>query len=106
MKRSPIKARSKKTAAKYVLRRKLVAEMLERYPWCARCFWNRSVDLHELKNRSQGGDVLDPEQIVCLCRCCHQFVTENPAAAHAEGFTFWSYEPVVKPSQRSFGVDE
>ena len=97
MKRTPLRARSKKRASQMVQRRKLVAELLERFPWCARCYWNRSVDLHELKNRSQGGDFLDPEQIVTLCRECHQWVTENPAKAHEAGWTFWSFEPVVKP---------
>ena len=81
-------------------RRTLVTDLLGRYPWCARCYWNRSVDLHELKNRSQGGDFLDPEQIVTLCRECHDWVTTHPTEAHETGWTFWSYEPIVKPQQR------
>lgn len=100
MRRTPLKARSKKQAAKYVQRRKLVADLLERFPWCARCYWERSVDLHELKNRSQGGDILDPAEIVTVCRTCHQWITENPAKAHETGWTFWSFEPVTKPQQR------
>ena len=97
MKRTPLRPRSKKRASEMVQRRKLVTELLERFPWCARCFWVRSVDLHELKNRSQGGDFLDPEQIVTLCRECHEWITRSPAAAHEAGWTFWSFEPVVKP---------
>ena len=97
MKRTALRPRSKKRAAEMVQRRKLIAELLERFPWCARCYWARSVDLHELKNRSQGGDFLDREQIVTLCRECHQWVTENPAQAHESGWTFWSHETVVKP---------
>lgn len=100
MKRTALRSRSKKREAVYRQRRKLVAELLERFPWCARCYWNRSVDLHELKNRSQGGDFLNADEIVTLCRECHDFVTQNPAAAHAEGFTFWSYEPITKPRQQ------
>lgn len=98
MRRSPLRPRSKKTAAKYVQRRRLVVQMLDEFPWCARCYWSRAVDLHELKNRSQGGDLLDPDQIVTLCRQCHQWVTENPKAAHDTGWTFWSHETPVKPS--------
>lgn len=100
MKRTALRSRSKKREAVYRQRRKLVAELLERFPWCARCYWNRSVDLHELKNRSQGGDLLDPTQIVTLCRECHEWVTTHPLEAHEDGWTFWSYEPVVKPAQR------
>lgn len=92
MKRTPLRSRSKKQSAIYVQRRKLVAEMLEQFPWCARCYWDRSVDLHELKNRSQGGDLLDPEGIVTLCRRCHEWVTTHPQAAHDTGFTKWSWE--------------
>lgn len=99
MKRTPLRPRSKKRQAVYRQRRKLVAEMLERYPWCARCLWNRSVDLHELKNRSQGGDFLDPEQIVTVCRECHDWITTHPAEAHAGGWTYWSHEDITKPEQ-------
>ncbi len=75
-------------------RRKLVALLLETYPWCQRCFVERAVDCHELKNRSQGGDPLDPSGIATLCRPCHQWVTEHPQAAHAEGWTRWSHEDI------------
>lgn len=92
--RTPLRARSRKRQLQDVLRRKLVAQLLETYPWCQRCFVERAVDCHELKNRSQGGDPLDPTGIATLCRPCHQFVTENPLKAHAEGWTRWSWEDV------------
>ena len=98
MKRAPLRPRSQKRASEMIQRRKLVKELLERFPQCARCHSNQSVDLHELKNRSQGGDFLDAEQIVTLCRECHRWVTENPLKAHGEGWTFWSHEVVVKPT--------
>jgi hypothetical protein len=92
VKRTALRSRSKKREAAMRDRRKLVAEMLERYPWCARCLWNRSVDLHELKNRSQGGDFLDPDQIVTVCRDCHHWIGANPLLAHEGGWTYWSHE--------------
>ncbi|MCW2601840.1 MAG: 66, gp66 [Frankiales bacterium] len=87
-----MRARSLKAARLYRQRRALVAQLLEERPICERCHAARSVDLHERKNRSQGGDLLNPAGISCLCRACHRFVTENPLASHAEGFTVWSWE--------------
>lgn len=92
--RAALRARSKKQAALYVQRRRLVAQLLETYPWCQRCFVERAVDCHELKNRSQGGDPLDPTGIAPLCRPCHTWVTEHPKKAHEEGWTRWSYEDI------------
>jgi hypothetical protein len=94
LRRTPLRAKSKKRQRQDVLRRKLVAQLLETYPWCQRCFVERAVDCHELKNRSQGGDPLDPTGIATLCRPCHIWVTEHPQAAHDEGWTRWSYEDI------------
>lgn len=106
MRRTSLRPRSKKTEAKYTQRRKLVAEMLARFPWCARCYWVRSVDLHELKRRSQGGDILDPEQIVTVCRECHTWIGENPLLAHEGGWTYWSYETPDATGKNVPGVQE
>lgn len=91
---TPLRAQSKKRQRDAVIRRRLVAELLETYPWCQRCFVERAVDCHELKNRSQGGDPLDPTGIATLCRPCHTWVTEHPQKAHDEGWTRWSFEDV------------
>lgn len=95
LRRTPLRAKSKKRQQQDVLRRKLVAQLLETYPWCQRCFVHRAVDCHELKRRSQGGDPLDPTGIATLCRPCHTWVTEHPQAAHDEGWVRWSWEDVL-----------
>lgn len=91
---TPLRRMSKKRQRMAPLRRALVAQLLETYPWCQRCFVKRAVDCHELKNRSQGGDPLDPTGIATLCRPCHTWVTDNPKAAHDEGWTRWSWEDI------------
>ena len=63
MKRSKrLKPRSKKMAAKYVERRKLVEKLLKEHPQCEAqvpdVCTGKSVDLHELLARSQGGSIL------------------------------------------------
>ena len=78
MKRSRLKPRSKKMAAKYVERRKLVEKLLKERPQCEAkvpdVCTGKSVDLHELLARSQGGSILDESNIICVCRACHDFV--------------------------------
>jgi hypothetical protein len=46
---------------------------------------NPADDLHELVNRSQGGDPTDVTIQVWLCRACHDWVGEHPVEAEAEG---------------------
>lgn len=36
--------------------------------------------------RSRGADILDPDQCVCLCRACHDWVHAHPVEATAEGW--------------------
>jgi len=78
VKRSRMKPRSKKMAAKYVERRKLVEKLLKEHPQCEAqvpdVCTGKSVDLHELLARSQGGSILDPSNIICVCRACHDFI--------------------------------
>jgi predicted HNH restriction endonuclease len=42
--------------------------------------------------RSRGADITDPEQCVCLCRDCHNFVHANPALATEEGWLIPSWQ--------------
>lgn len=42
-------------------------------------------DLHEILTRGRGGDPTDPENILCLCRECHRWVTEHEVEARALG---------------------
>ncbi len=87
-----IKTRSKKQEAIYRLRRPLVERLLEERPVCQRCDRERSIDVHEPAMRSRGADITDPDQCVCLCRRCHDWVHDNPAAATAEGWLIPSGE--------------
>ena len=85
--------RSAKKEKEYVERRKRVARLLEEKPWCEACpvfaehdekkmyKRNQSSDLHELKRRSQGGSILDEENIICVCRPCHTRIGNYPQLA-------------------------
>lgn len=91
MKRSPIRKRSTKMEEKYILRRALVRRLLAERPECEAClvYGRRAVrastDLHEIKNRSQGGDILDEDQILCVCRSCHDRIGNYPSEAEYMG---------------------
>jgi len=90
MKRSPLRRVSPKRAKDNVQRRLLVKDMLDRFPVCqARiptvCSWD-SCDLHEILTRGRGGSFLHAENILCLCRPCHTYITENPHWALENGF--------------------
>lgn len=85
--RQALPARSAKTARDYTLRRKLVADLLDARPVCERCHRARSTDVHELLSRARGGSILDEENLACLCRGCHSWVTTEPALSEAEGWS-------------------
>jgi hypothetical protein len=80
-----LKPRSKKTAAKYVERRKLVARLLEERPECEagrllrlirplhEC-WGASDHIHEVIPRGRGGDILDESICVAVCPPCHDAI--------------------------------
>lgn len=73
-------------------RRRIVRDLLATYPVCVRCWRQRSVDVHEVKSRGRGGSITDLSNLVCLCRTCHDFVTQNPDQAHKEGWSKHSWE--------------
>ena len=80
MKRSPLRSRSKKTAAKYVQRRQLVKTVLTLFPvcqvpWCT----HPSEDVHEPLTRARGGSILDLDNAVAVCRMHHDLIhLEDP----------------------------
>lgn len=99
MKRTPLRRssrlrpRSKKRERVYRdERRFLVAQMLAAHPRCKRCDTNASTDIHEIKTRARGGSITDPDNCVALCRPCHTWVTDNPKAAHEDGWLKHSWE--------------
>lgn len=84
--------RSRKMEATYRKRRELVKRMLMDFPACERCDAARSTDVHEVVSRARGGSILDPNNLVALCRACHTFITENPEIAHDQGWSKHSWE--------------
>lgn len=100
----PIAKRSKKTEKVYVERRKIVAEMLLEFPLCYACpifakhdglvtFTHRpSVDVHELIRRSQGGSILERENLVTVCRQCHTRIGNEPSLSFSLGLARHSWE--------------
>jgi 5-methylcytosine-specific restriction endonuclease McrA len=89
--------RSKKKEAEYRLRRPLVARLLEERPLCEACpkfaehdqkqlyTRNRSQDIHEIVRRSQGGSILDENNLMAVCRNCHNRIGSHPALAFELG---------------------
>jgi 5-methylcytosine-specific restriction endonuclease McrA len=96
--------RSKKKEAEYKLRRPLVEKMLEERPMCEACpvfakndglvtyQRNRSVDVHEIVRRSQGGSILDEENLMCVCRPCHSRIGNYPQLAFDLGLAKHAYD--------------
>lgn len=61
--------------------------------WNAQC-QQRSVDVHEVINRSQGGAIVpgpkadaQGQRFVATCRPCHTEITDHPAEARRRGWT-------------------
>lgn len=89
--------RSKKKEAEYRQRRPLVEKLLNKKPWCEACpvfaeydglatyTRKKSVDIHELVRRSQGGSILDEENLMAVCRNCHNRIGNYPALAFELG---------------------
>lgn len=96
--------RSKKKEAEYRLRRPLVSRLLEENPLCQACpifaehdelvtyIRNRSVDVHEVVRRSQGGSILDESNLMCVCRPCHDRIGKSPALAFELGLAKHEWE--------------
>lgn len=64
---------------------------------CERCYAAPAQHWHHRMNKSQGGR-WRPANGGHLCPPCHLFVTDNPVAAHDEGWTVWSWEdPALVP---------
>lgn len=93
MNRKPIRPRSKKMEMLYATkRRNLVKRLLAERPICQRCLSDRSQDIHELKSRARGGSITEIDNLVALCRSCHNWVTQNPKEAKEQGWLKNSWE--------------
>lgn len=96
--------RSKKKEAEYRLRRPLVEKMLNEYPMCQACpvfashdgkttyTQKKSVDIHEIVRRSQGGSILDEKNLLAVCRDCHRRIGNYPALAFELGLAKHGWE--------------
>lgn len=86
-KRSTLRPVSKKRQAVNAHRAKVVAHIREFQDWCSRCLQTGiGLDAHELRSRGQGGSLIDPENIILLCRGCHSYVTTHPREAAEQGW--------------------
>lgn len=94
----PLAARSEKTRAVYVDRRKIVADLVGQ-----RCeaqipgvCLGHATQVHEVLTRARGGSILDRDNLLALCGTggagCHPYITAHPAWADNHGFTLPSWE--------------
>ena len=87
MKRTPIRAVSKKRQAVNRQRRVLMDHLRETQDWCSICGeTGRELNGHELLGRAQGGSVLDLDNIILACNPCNVWVEDNPREAAEQGF--------------------
>lgn len=84
--RQAINAVSPKRAAENRVRRRVLAEMRQADPMCARCRVAPWTDGNELLRRSAGGSITDRNNIVGLCRPCHEHIGAHPAEAIRDGW--------------------
>ncbi len=84
--------RSKKMAAVYVHRRRLVAQLLGEREVCEKCHDAPATEVHEVLTRARGGSILDPNNCRCLCWECHSWITEHPAESLADGWVRSSWD--------------
>lgn len=94
MKRTRLPARSRKQAALYVARRRLVASLLAEFPWCQvpGCP-TRSEVVHEPLTRARGGSVTDPDNCRAICHAHHAEIHDTePAWAYELGFLRHSWD--------------
>jgi len=104
MKRTPLKKRSKKMAEKYKERIPLVKRLLKERPWCEACpvfaqydklavyIRKPSQDIHEIIRRSQGGSILEEDNLLAVCRGCHQRIGNHPQLAFELGLAKHGWE--------------
>jgi 5-methylcytosine-specific restriction endonuclease McrA len=88
----------------YKQRRPLVQRLLQERPWCEACpvfashdekasyVRNPSQDIHEIVRRSQGGSILDEDNLMAVCRKCHGRIGNYPQLAFDLGLAKRSWE--------------
>lgn len=60
-----------------------------------------SQDIHELINRSQGGGILDEDNVLAVCRPCHTWITVHPEKAQDLGLHLpsWATEEMFEEAR-------
>jgi hypothetical protein len=87
--RKPLRRQSKRRRAERGPRARCIATVRQRakgfcQAGCPKCAW-LGMDAHELLPRSQGGDPLNPDGCIWVCRPCHLWIHAHPAKAYALG---------------------
>ena len=106
MKRSRLNPVSSKRMLLNRERRQFVSDVLRMRLMCeariAGCTMTPS-DVHEIVPRSAGGSILDPANVLALCRPCHHYITVNPAFGYEHGFLAhsWSNSADLVAAQRA-----
>lgn len=78
-----IRKQSRKRAAVSGDERQLYADVVAEAGRCERCETLPAIEAHHLMRRSSGKKRLERENLVGLCRPCHDFIHRNPK---------WAYE--------------
>ena len=96
--------RSKKQEELYSKRRPFVEKILSEREYCQACsifakydekvtfIQNKSCDVHEIIRRSQGGSILDEENVLAVCRKCHTRIGNYPQLAFDLGLAKHGWE--------------
>ena len=97
MRRTRIRSQSAKRRAEQTTRRQVLGTLVdERGPDCEASLYNVCTGLaqdgHEILPRSAGGSIVDPDNILLLCRRCHEVITVNPGWAREAGWVRSRYE--------------
>ena len=87
--KTPMRQRSKKKNSELAQRRTLKADLLAtRGPSCqaqTEVCTGAAHDMHERVLRSQGGSALDADNILLVCRPCHNWIHANPGHSYELG---------------------
>lgn len=103
--RKPIAKTSKKKRSEIAERKKLRAEIVDergsgcqaRVPEICRGLFS---DMHEILSRGRGGNPLDKNNILLVCRPCHEMITKNTVWAESKGFLRKATPEDSKPVNR------
>lgn len=98
MKRTPMKRgtkginrTSKKRDVANAERRKVLAKLRQTRGGCEARAVRRCTgamdDGHEVHTRGRGGSITDPDNILMVCRPCHDWITDHPREADCAGYT-------------------